>query len=146
MGKKGIYKEAEEREKMRKTNMIELIQVASLLLFVIMISIYHISYDGYLGISESNWAVVWSVGENGLLLTLAVIVSYIASGALKLICRWILIPYFVLKFVYHISCFSGKFLLPVKTWNEIWSYIFVGLVITTFITCLHLIQTLNDMD
>ena len=124
---------------MRKVNMIELIQVVSILLFVILISIYHISFDGYLGISEKNWAVVWAIAENGLLLTLSFIVVSRSIGIVRIICRWILTPYFILKLIYHLSCFSGIYLFSIKTWMNFWSFVLVGLIITTLIACINLI-------
>ena len=125
---------------MKKVNMIELIQTVILLLFLIVISIYHISYDNYLGISEKNWSVIWAVAENGLLLTLVIIVNSLITGVVKIVCKWVLIPYFILKLVYHISCYSGFYLVSPRFWEIVWTLALIELIVIGLIYCVYLIN------
>ncbi|HUX57088.1 MAG TPA: hypothetical protein VMV77_08945 [Bacteroidales bacterium] len=128
---------------MRKVNMIEMVEVVSILLFAIVISLYHISYEGYLGLSDKSWAVVWALSVNGLLLTFALIICSLTIGVLKMVCKWVLIPYFILKLIYHISCFAGIYLLSLETWSIIWSFALVGLIITGLIACVNIMKNVD---
>jgi hypothetical protein len=114
---------------MKKLNMIELISYVISLLFALAISLYHVSYDGYLGLSESTWGSVWALSENGFSLTLCVIVFLFTFGILRSLFKYVFIPYFTLKLIYHISCYSGIYICSPDTWIYIWSSVCVLLFI-----------------
>jgi hypothetical protein len=107
---------------------IEWIEFAILvicLLFIIVISLYHISYDGYLQILGKTWDVIWAVSNDGLMMTMSLIISLLSIGLVKKIFRWVFVPYFILKLVYDISCFSGVVFFEKAIWEDIWSYVLV---------------------
>ena len=125
---------------MKKIDMIEIVPVALCLLFAIAISLYHVSFDGYLGLSEKFWSAVWAISENGFSLVLCFIVSLYSIGATKILFQYVFLPYFGLKLVYHFSCYSGLYLLPENTWVSIWSIVLVLLFIASLGYCLILIR------
>ncbi len=122
---------------MRRLNLIEIVPVALGLLFMIVISLYHVSFDGYLGLSEKSWGTVWAIAENGFSLLLCGIVILNTYGVMKIVFKWVFVPYFVLKLIYHISCYSGIYLFSVDTWEVIWGYVlailFVVMLVYSFI-------------
>jgi hypothetical protein len=121
----------------------EIAIISICLLFVTAISLYHISYPGYLKLTEAQWATVWAVAENGFCLTLCFLVSQLTGGGLKLLFKWLLIPYFVLKLVYYFSCYSGVHLFTVQLWEYIWSFVLVFMIIGGLIICLNLTRKRN---
>lgn len=125
---------------MKKIDVIEVCSIVTCLMFVIAISLYHVSYDGYLGLKERTWSVVWAVSENGFALALCVIVGFHSYGVVRRMFRYVLIPYFVLKLAYHVSCYSGLYLMSKKEWEGLWSYMLVALIILCLAYCLNLIK------
>ncbi len=125
---------------MRKIDMIEFIIVALCLMFAIVISIYHVSYEGFLGISNKVWGSVWAVAENGFSLLMCGIVVMYSHGTIKLVFRYLFIPYFILKMIYHVSCFSGIYLLSADVWSLIWSLILIVCIFVALVYCLLLIK------
>jgi hypothetical protein len=123
---------------MRKVDTIELIAVVVCLLFAIAISLYHLSYEGYLGLSESSWGTVWAISENGFSLSLVTMIGIgvYLSEVIRKIFKFVFIPYFILKLIYHYSCYSGKILLPEDSWRNVWSVALVWLLAGTFLICL----------
>jgi hypothetical protein len=93
------------------------------LLFAIVISFYHLSYDGYLGLNDSQWGSIWAIAENGFSLTICILISLLSKGILKSIFKYLFIPYFIIKLVYHFSCYSGIYLFSKNYWEWIWSII-----------------------
>jgi hypothetical protein len=125
---------------MKKTDLIEIVPVAVCLLFAIAISLYHVSFEGYLGLSLKFWRSVWAISENGFSLALCVLVLIYSSGILNKLIKFVFIPYFALKLIYHLSCYSGIYLFSVDTWESIWSYVLVILFIVSLVYCLILIR------
>ncbi len=125
---------------MKRVDLIEAISVVICLSFAIMISLYHISYDGYMGLTERAWGAVWAVAENGFAMFVCFIVSIYSWGIMQKIFRYVMIPYFVLKLIYHFSCYSGIYLLSAKKWEYLWSYLAVALLIITIGYCFYLIK------
>lgn len=125
---------------MKKTDLIEIIPVAVCLLFAIAISLYHVSYEGYLGLPLKFWRATWAISENGFALVLCFIISLNTIGVMQMIFRWVFMPYFILKLIYHLSCYSGVYLFSVDTWENIWSVILVMLFIVSLVYCLILIR------
>ncbi len=123
-----------------KRDLIEIVPVALCLLFAVVISLYHVSFDGYLELSEQTWGTVWAIAENGFSLLLCGIVIINTSGLVSKLFQWVFIPYFVLKLIYHISCYSGIYLFSVDTWEVVWSSVLVILFIVSLIYTLILIR------
>ena len=119
---------------------LELIAVMGCLLFAIAISSYHISFDGYLGIGERTWGLIWAIGENGFALSLCGLVLVYSVGWISRLMKFVFIPYFAFKLIYHISCYSGVYLFSPHTWETIWSYVLVLLFIVSISYCLILIR------
>lgn len=119
--------------------MIEIVPVALCLIFAIVISLYHLSFDGYLGLSRESWNMVWSITENCFALTLCFLIGIYFSGALKILFRFVFIPYFIIKLAYHFSCLSGVYILPSNVWEVLWSITLVILFIVTLVYCWILI-------
>jgi hypothetical protein len=128
---------------MKRVNLIEIVPVALCLLFAVAISLYHVSFDGYMGFSEKSWGTVWAIAENGFSLLLCGIVIINTSGLLSQIFKWVFVPYFVLKLIYHISCYSGIYLFSVDTWRDVWSVVLVIFFIVSLIYTLILIRKRN---
>jgi hypothetical protein len=120
----------------KRIDWTEFVVITICLLFAIAISLYHISYDGYLGLTDKQWGSVWAIGENGFSLTLCVIISLLTVSVVKNIFRYLFVSYFALKLVYHFSCYSRIYLLSEKTWLDIWSITLVILIIIGLIICL----------
>ena len=124
----------------KKFDWLDLIIVAGCLLFMIGISAYHVSYNGYLSLSNKDWKLVWVVSENFLSLWMCFIIGLFTGGIIKLVFKKILIPYFILKLIYHFSCYSGIYVFSVKTWELIWSFILVGLFVVGGVYSIYLIK------
>ena len=127
----------------KKIDWFEIITVSACLLFAVAISLYHLSYEGYLGLTESQWGTVWAISENGIAITFCIILGITSYGILKVLMRYLFVPYFALKLIYHFSCFSGVVLLAQGTWELIWSSILVLLLIVCLVYCLILIRRKN---
>lgn len=125
---------------MKKYDLIEIYSVAICLLFAIAISLYHISFDGYLGLSETNWNVVYTICNNGFSIALCNIIILYGSSLMRKIMLIVFIPYFVVRLIYHFSCYSGVYLLAKGTWENIWSVILVILILMGLVYCLQLIK------
>ena len=84
----------------RKMDLFEVFIVLGCLIFTVVISLYHLSDEGYLGLSARFWKVEWSVSENGLLLFMTWIIASLTFGILRNTFLYILMPYFTLKIIY----------------------------------------------
>jgi|WetSurMetagenome_2_1015567.scaffolds.fasta_scaffold00103_63 hypothetical protein len=124
---------------LKKIDWIEFTGVVICLLFAIVISLYHISFEGYLGLTNRQWGGVWAIAENGFALTLIVLGIMYFQGYLRKIC-YVFVPYFILKLIYHFSCYSGIHLLAQKSWERLWSIACVILFIVGFAYCLIIIR------
>ncbi len=108
-----------------KIDIVESVVIVICLIFIIAMSFYHISFNGYLGIGEKTWDVIWAFSENGLLLFMSYLISMLTAGVLRMFFQWIFIPYFSLKLIYHLSCYSGIYLFSPQVWGNIWSVVLV---------------------
>jgi preprotein translocase subunit SecE len=123
----------------RKFDLIEILTVSSCLLFTIAISLYHLSHEGYLGLTEKQWGVVWAISEEGLTLTLCTVIFLFATGFIKWFFGGLLV-YLGIKIIYHISCFSSIYLFSKEIWIDLWSIVLVFLLIFSLFYCLYLIK------
>lgn len=92
-------------------------------LLIITASLYHTSFNGYLKLSKESWDCIWAVSQEGLLIysfSLVIILSY---GKIKTFFKYVLIPYCILKVIYHLSCYAGIYLISIETWEDIFSYL-----------------------
>jgi hypothetical protein len=123
----------------KKINLIdwsEIIMVSVCLIFAVIMSLYHISYNNYLGISERTWNVVWAVAQDGFSVALCIIISLLSVDIMKIVFRWVFIPYFLIKLIYDFSCFSGNYFLSKSTWVDIWSIVIVVIIMIGAVFCL----------
>lgn len=120
----------------RKVDLFEVLIIVGCLLFTIAISLYHLSFDGYLGLSATFWDAEWSIAENGLLLFLSFIVLLLTSGIIKNAFRYVLMPYFALKLVYQFSCYSGIYFWSTQVWENIWSCVLIIQIVLGIVYCL----------
>jgi hypothetical protein len=125
----------------KKIDVIEISAVTLSLLFTIFISLYHISYNGFEGLSSNQWNIIWAIAENSFsLLSSGLIIIYAGSGIIRTMFKWIFIPYFITKLIYHFSLFSQIYILPKNVWENIWSFICVFLLGIGLFQCLKLIR------
>jgi len=108
---------------------VETIAVVICLLFAIAISLYHVSYEGYLGLSDKFWGSLWAISENGLSLTLCFLVAIYSYGILQKLFTWLFIPYFSIKLVYHFSCYSKIYLVSSDVWRYVWSIVLIFIIL-----------------
>lgn len=119
----------------KKFDMIEAVVIVICLLFAVAISFYHIAQDGEFGLSTKQWRAVWAVSENGLSLTMSVVIVIFSYGLIRTIFKYLFIPYFTIKLIYHFSCFAGIYILPAETWSYVWS----GVCVLSIIFGLYLL-------
>jgi hypothetical protein len=129
---------------MRLNGKIELIAIAGCLLFAVAISLYHLSYPGFLGLSCKAWNLVWAIAENGFSLLLCTITAWLTTGSMRFMFTWIAAAYFPIKILYHISCYSGVYLFSKEGWECIWSIEVVLLLLIGLICCAIYIK--NDYE
>jgi hypothetical protein len=128
----------------KKIDVIELSAVVLSLLFAIVISLYHMSFNGFEGLSSDQWATVWAIAENSLSLLMVALISIFAGkGILRTMFSWVFIPYFITKLIYHYSIFSQTYMLSPKTWENIWSFTCVFLLGTGLFYCLNSIRKIR---
>jgi hypothetical protein len=127
----------------KETDWFEKITIALCLIFSIAITLYHISYEGYKGLTEAQWGSIWAISENGLSLILCAIISILSYGMLKVTMRYLFLPYFFLKLIYHFSCYSGLVLISPEAWNRVWSVVLICQIIVSLFYCLILIHKKN---
>lgn len=120
----------------KKIDMIEAIVTAICLLFAVAISLYHVSKDGKFGLSQEQWRVVWAISENGLLLTMSFVIGIFGPGILRNIFRFVFAPYFLIKLIYHFSCFSGIYIISGENWKLIWSSVCVLVIVVSLLILL----------
>jgi hypothetical protein len=114
---------------------VETIAVVFSLLFMIAISLYHVSCDGFLGLSNLFWESLWAMSNNGLMLTMSFLIMLYSWGVLRLLIIWVFIPYFTIKLIYQFSVYSEVYLISPKAWEGVWSFTLVFVIIAAlFIT------------
>jgi hypothetical protein len=127
-----------------KIDVIEISAVVLSLIFAIVISMYHMSFNGFEGLSSSQWDTVWAIAENSLSLVMATLVSIFAGkGIIRTMFNWVFIPYFIIKLIYHYSIFSQVYILPKQSWENIWSFICVFLLGTGLFYCINSIKKIK---
>ena len=127
-----------------KIDVLECSAVVLLLLFAIVIGQYHISYEGFKGLTEIEWNRVWAIAENSLTLILSILVSILAgSGVLRLMFNYIFIPYFIVKLIYHYSAFFQVYIISKEWWENLWSWICWILLSIGLVYCLMLIKKIK---
>jgi len=124
----------------KKVDWIELVFVVICLIFAIAISFYHMSYDGYLGINNDQWDTIWAISENALSLSMCVLIFLIAYGVLRVLFKWVFMPYFILKLIYHVSCYAKIYLCSENRWENIWSFVCVILIMIGLLFTIILIR------
>lgn len=112
---------------------LETVVIMICLLFVMAISLYHVSSDGYLGLSEKSWYYVWIISENGLLLTMSFLMLLYSTCVIRKMFSYLFIPYFSLKLIYHFTCIAGIYVLSPAVWESVWVIILILLVIAALI-------------
>ena len=125
---------------MKKIDLIEIVPIVLCMAFAIVISLYHVSFEGYLGLSNKVWGSVWAIAENGFSLMLCWLVSVYSVDVIRIVFRWVFMPYFALKLIYHFSCYSDIYLLEEELWRNIWAVACICLLIVSIVYCLILIR------
>lgn len=115
---------------------IETIAIVFSLLFMIAISLYHVSYDGFLGLSNLFWESVWAISNNGILLMMAFLVMLYSWGIIRLLMAWVFMPYFFVKLIYQFSVYSEIYFVSPTAWEYVWSGVFVLTIIVTLVITL----------
>jgi hypothetical protein len=124
-----------------KVDVLEISAITLSLLFILVISQYHISYEGFRGLTENQWNRVWVIAENSLNLTMSTLITILAgSGLIRLMFKYIFIPYFIVKLIYQCSMFFQIYIVSKEWWESIWSFICVSLLTIGVFYCLRLIR------
>lgn len=115
----------------KRFNWSDVAIIVPFMLFAVVISLFHLSdEDGiYLGLPYKSWKVIWAIAENGLLLSLFLALSFYTVNPIRTICRYVFIPYVLVKLVYQFSTFSRKFIVSEQKWEDIWSVICVFVIL-----------------
>jgi len=98
---------------------LEIIAICLTLLSSMALSFYHISKDGFLGLTAIGWAVVWSVAVNILSISFVLYIITKESGLMRKFWGATFLPYFFVKLVYDISAYGHIYILPLQWWNRI---------------------------
>ena len=118
---------------------INYILVILCMAFVIVISQYHISFEGYRNLTQEQWHGIWAISENTLALIMCVIIVLNTTEIIKHLFGWFFIPYFIVKLIYQFSCLLGIYIFDPSIWQTIWvkftdivSLGLIGLIIICF--------------
>jgi hypothetical protein len=123
----------------KKIDWIEFFGAVAWLLSLTALSLYQMSDVGILKLSNEVRGSVWAFAENSLCLTLVILGILYFPGFLRLL-AWASAPYFLIKMVYHFSCYSGLYLLPKEKWQNLWAYISVFCLILSLLYIIYLIR------
>ena len=120
----------------KKIDWKEVIIIAPPIIFLIFITMYHLSYYEYMGFPQQTWKSVYAIANNGLFLslciTIVVLIKAIKNNTLKNYQRIenmfiiVFIPYFTLKIFYSITCYLDIYICSKEAWESIWSAILVS--------------------
>jgi hypothetical protein len=121
---------------MKNNKWIEFGSILSCLIFAIAISFFHLSSVGEDGPTPVKWSIIWTISENGLGMSISLLISLLTEGFVKFLFRWIFVPYFIIKLIYHISCYTGIILLPLVVWSWFWSIELIVFFAVMFILCM----------
>jgi hypothetical protein len=86
---------------------LENIAIVLALLSSIALSLYHISEEGFLGLTAIGWAIVWSVAVNLLSISFVTYIIAKERGLLRWFWGVTFLPYFVVKMLYDLSAYSS---------------------------------------
>jgi hypothetical protein len=117
----------------KKLDIFENIVMVICLIFVIAMCLFHISYDGYLGISQAKWETIWAISINGFTLFIIILIANLTVGYFSRFFSYILIPYFAVKLIYDFSVFSGVYIISPEWWERVWSWILPLLLVLLLI-------------
>ena len=123
---------------MNRLEKIGLIAVVGCFIFATAMSLYHISYDGLLGITKESWNLVWAITENGFPIFLLIILSLLISK-FKYIFR-LFAFYFIMRLGYHVCCYCSIYVMSEVSWIDFWS---AELVIFSLIAAFSCLLTLK---
>lgn len=112
----------------KKYNWSEIMIVLITMIFIVAISTYHSSYNGKFSLSLSDWNTLGMITLNLFILFIVWLVGYITSGIIR-ITFWGLVPYFIVKLIYHISCELGIYLKSKEWWESLFSTICIVTII-----------------
>lgn len=118
--------------KRENIDLVELFGIVLPFLFIIIIGIYHIK-----GNPNGKWSTVQVLSENMQSLSmvgLIILLSY--SGVIRSIYKYIFAPYFIIKCIYHISCYLQIYIVSPKIWEIIW----ITILLSSFIVGLIIIR------
>lgn len=127
----------------RSFDLLEFTLITIPMVFLTILSLYHLSHEGYLGLSEKMWGLIWAISENGLAITMSIIISILAYGIIKIFFRWVLVPYFLLRLLYHITCYTGWFMWSEAKWANVWSIVLIIFILLALVYCIYLIKLKN---
>jgi hypothetical protein len=125
----------------KNDRLIELIAIVTCLFFAVAMSLYHLSFNGYLGLSTKNWILVWAIAENGLPISLSVIVSLKTEKLVRFLFRWLMPIYFIIRFTYHLSCYYNVNWITKESRDQIWSFELVILILIGLFCCAIYLKT-----
>jgi hypothetical protein len=126
---------------MERNKLIELIAIVTAIIFAVAMSFYHLFSTESTFLTREGWTLVWAIVENGLPISLCVIISLLTIGSVRFIFRWLFPTYFLVRFIYHLSCYLQIFVVSDKVWNWIWSIEMFALIAISFIICKAYIKT-----
>jgi glucan phosphoethanolaminetransferase (alkaline phosphatase superfamily) len=117
---------------------MRVITIGSLL--IILASLYHTSFNGFLNISEKLWDCAWAISQDGLLLFSFILVVILSYGVIKKFFKYVLIPICVVRLIYHLSSYFGLFLIDPEKWENLWSYLCVIVFVVGFVYCIIVLK------
>lgn len=106
------------------------ISISVTLICTIALSLYHNSYEGFLGLTVVGWNIVWSIAVNFITLSLIVFAMTKAERFERLFLGWVFIPYFIVKFIYDISAYGQIHIFKQNLWNFAWDVLLVDLFLS----------------
>ena len=97
---------------------------------------YNLSTDGYLGFSTKQWSLIWSFFECGIVIYLCLIPVILKeiTNLIKFLIVILFIPHFIIQLVYHICAYGQKYIMTLKTWDDIigcemWIISLIGVIL-----------------
>jgi len=116
-----------------KKNMVENIALIMSGLFIVAVSLYHISFEGFMGLTKKAWYCIWDLSETGLLLAMCLIITSSCTGFVKMLFGWPVMFYLIFRTFYYLSCHSGIYVMTTNNWSLIiLAPLIAGLIFITF--------------
>ena len=123
----------------KRDRLSELNSIATLI-FVVGLILYNLSFSGFLGLSVKSWTLIWAISENGIPICLCIALLLPITEITKSIAKYVLIPYFIIRLAYHVSCYLGIYFISRVAWSWIWGIELVIAGIFGLIICGVLIR------